>query len=175
MTPAGVLRRKARLPQQERLVAALVYFGVLLLLGHYLDGTWWPPHGIDGLWFYSAAAALLLGEFILEPFFTTPADVIGNGLAVLLAAATASLEGADISQHAETTGRVVVMLAAGVLILLATLAIAFKDASGTRVRLAGAATAFVGRVGSALWVFTALLFASGYAAFADSSAMRPRR
>jgi uncharacterized protein len=169
MAPARLLRPRAQLPQQERLVAAIAYFGALLLLGRYLNGAFWPPYGIDGLWFYSAAAALLLGEFILEPFFTTPADAIGNGLAVLLAAATASLQGADVSHEAATTGRLIVMLAAGVLIAVAVLAIAFKDAGGARGRLAAASTALASRLGRARWVFTALLFLSGYAAFANST------
>ncbi len=148
MASTSLMRSRPQLPQQERLVAALIYFGALLLLAWYLNGVLWPPYGIEGLWFYAAAAALLLGEFILEPFFTTPADVIGNGVAVLLAAATASLEGAEVSPDAAATGRLVVMVIAGTLICLAVVAIAFKDETGPRARVAEGSTAIVSRVGS---------------------------
>lgn len=160
---------RTELPQQQRLLAALVYFVALVLLARYLNGTFWPPYGLEGLWFYAAAAALLIAEFLLEPFFTRPADALASGLAILVAAATASLEGADISNEAVRAGRVITIGCASTVVLLAVIAISFKDAAGTRGILARASTALVSRVGRARWLFSALLLASGYAAFADSS------
>jgi hypothetical protein len=105
-------RARSALPQQWRLAAAIIYFVAVLGLAQYLNGQFWPPYGLEGLWFYSAAAALLVGEFVVEPFFTRPADAIANGLAVLIAAVTVSLNGADISHHAASVGRVVVIVVA---------------------------------------------------------------
>ncbi len=47
-----------------------------------------PPTSDKGLWFYSALASLLLGNLILSPFFTKPADAISyavTGIVALLA------------------------------------------------------------------------------------------
>jgi hypothetical protein len=76
---------RTALPQQLRLLSAAIYFVALLALAKYLNGTFWPPYGIDGLWFYAAAAALLLGEFALEPFFTRPVDALASALTILIA------------------------------------------------------------------------------------------
>lgn len=162
-------RVKPRLSQQQRLTAAVLYFVALLALSTYLTGSLWPPYGIDGLWFYSAAAALLLGEFVLEPFFTRPADALASGLAILLAASTVSLDRAEISATAAKWGRLGVICAALVIIALAVVAIAFKDTMGKRQRAAEVATSAVAHVGRARWQFSALLLLSGYAAFADSA------
>lgn len=161
---------RTQLSQQQRLAAAVIYFGALLALNQYLTDSAWPPYGIDGLWFYSAAAALLLGEFVLEPFFTRPVDALASALAVLIAAGTVSLDGADISANAAKWGRICVICAAGAIVGLAVLAIAFKDAAGRRQRVAELAASAVARVGRARWQFSALLLLSGYAAFADSGA-----
>jgi len=158
------------LPQQSRLLAAVVYLLGLLCLARYLNGTFWPPYGLDGLWFFSGAAALLLGEFLVEPFFTRPADAIANGIAVVIAAATVSLEGADISQHAARTGRLIVIAVAASIVAGGIVAVAFKDSTGWRQRAAASAAAIVSRAGRAWVLFSALLLASGYAAFANSSA-----
>lgn len=157
------------LPQQYRLIAALGYVVALLCLARYLNGTFWPPYGLSGLWFYAAAAALLLGEFLLEPFFTRPADAIASSVAIAIAAATASLTGAEVSQHAVHVGRAVVIGLAGALIAVAIVAIVFKDAGGRKESVAEAATFVVARLGRARWLFSGLLFAAGYAAFAHSS------
>jgi hypothetical protein len=158
------------LPQSRRLAAAVIYFVALVLLAHYLNGSFWPPYGLDGLWFYAAAAALLLGEFVLEPYFTRPVDALASGLTIVIAAATASLEGADVSDNAVRVGRIAVIGSAAAIVVVAVLAISFKDAPGRRGAIARASATFVGRVGRARWLFSALLFAAGYAAFADSGA-----
>jgi hypothetical protein len=72
--------------QRGRLVAAAAYLSLILLVGAWALRWAWRPLGIRGLWFYSAAATLVLGEFILEPFFTRPADALANGSALLLTA-----------------------------------------------------------------------------------------
>lgn len=168
--PVGAARfTRSQLPQQWRLAAALAYMLALLGLARYLNGTFWPPYGLDGLWFYAAAAALLLGEFLLEPFFTRPADALANAVAVLIATATVSLDGADIPLSDAQAGRNVAIVVSCVLIALAVAAIALKDTGGRVRSVAGLSAAIVARLGRARVLFSALLFASGYAAFADSA------
>jgi hypothetical protein len=169
MPPVGARASRGALPQQLRLLCAIAYFVALLGLARYLNGTFWPPYGLDGLWFYSAAAALLLGEFVLEPFFTRPVDAMASGITILIAAATTSVAGAEISPHAARIGRIAVIALAATVLIVAVIAISFKDTGGIRGRTAARATALTSRLSRARWLFSALLFGSGFAAFAHSS------
>lgn len=161
---------RVSLSQPSRLVIALLYTLLFLLLGLYLNGRFLPPFGLGGLWFYSALGALLLGEFLIEPFFTRPADVLANSVAIILACAPLSLAGAQISHQSAEDGRLAYVLAAGLLAVIAALAIVFKDDARKFSGVARGANSVVARVGQARWVFTLLLFGAGYAAFANSGA-----
>lgn len=48
-------------------------------------GQWLPLTSSKGLWFYSGAAALILGSFLVTPFFTSPANAISYLVAALIA------------------------------------------------------------------------------------------
>lgn len=169
MLHARSTRRRAELPQADRLAAAAIYMCVLIGMSVYLNGSFLPPFGIQGLWFYSAAAALLLGEFVLEPFFTRPADALASALAVLIASVTTSAAGSQVSAGTYEIGRLLVASYAVAVILMAVAAMALKDASGGRGRVARDCTRLVGQIGRPKWLFGVLLMASGYAAFADDA------
>lgn len=158
------------LPQRLRLVAALVYLGGIGLVGCWALGWQLPPFGIQGLWFYSAVAALVLGEFLLEPFFTRPADALANGSALLLTMASISSVGATVSDHAVQVGRAAFISYAVLILALGIAAIWLKDAPGRGGKAGRILYAIVGTVGRARWVFGALYFAAVYAAFSDSAA-----
>jgi hypothetical protein len=147
----------------------LAYAVALLVLGKYLNDSFLPPFELSGLWFYSAFAALILGEFVLEPFFTRPADALATGIAVVIGAASLSLDGAQVSMDAAETGRKAFLYGGLALIALASIAIVLKDSGGRAGSVARFATFVVGRVGRAGVVFSAVLFAAGYAAFADDA------
>jgi hypothetical protein len=157
------------LPQPLRLIIAAGYVLALMLVAQVLNGQPLPPYGLDGLWFYAAFAALVLGEFLLEPFFATPADAIANGVALLLAAASTSLAEAAVSSQIAETGRSILIAYAVLVIGLGVIAVALKDQPGWRGATASVASSTVRRAGRARWVFSVLLFAAGYAAFADDA------
>jgi hypothetical protein len=74
--------------QRVRLGILIAYIVCLFGASRIALGTWMPPTSDKGLWFYSALAALLLGNLILSPFFTKPADAISyavTGIIALLA------------------------------------------------------------------------------------------
>src|SRR5438128_438914 len=96
MADAGA--RRTSLSQPERLLTALVYVAGFLLLANYLNGQFLPSFGLSGLWFYSAFAALVLGQFLIEPFFTRPADALASAIAVLGAVASADTASAHVAQ-----------------------------------------------------------------------------
>jgi hypothetical protein len=161
---------QAELRQPLRLVAAFMYLGALLLLARVLNGTFLPPFGIEGLWFYAAFAALLMGELILEPFFTRPADALVNGIALLLVTASTTLSEGPITPLVARIGRLVLFLYALLIIIGSVVAIVLKDRSGSSGKISARAASLVGRFGRARWVFSTLLFAVGYAAFVQSAA-----
>lgn len=155
------------LDQARRLGVAVSYVGALLLLSLYLNGGLLPPFGLEGLWFYAAFAALILGELLIEPFFTRPADALANATALLIAVATVSLTTADVAEATARSGRLGLLLYGLLVIGLASTAVVLKDSTGHAASIAAGATALVGRLGRARWMFSVLLFAAGYAAFAD--------
>jgi hypothetical protein len=155
--------------QRHRLVLAVIYVSAIGLVGAWALGWIFPPFDIRGLWFYSAAAALVLGEFIVEPFFARPADALANGTALLLAAVAVSPAGASVSEHAVHIGKIVFVVYAVVVIVLAAAAIWFKDGQGAASRIGRGLYDVVGTCGRARWVFGALYFVAVYAAFAHSS------
>lgn len=166
--PAAVGQRRP-LTQAQRLLTALVYMGGFLVLAVYLNGQLVPPFGLSGLWFYSALAALVLGEFLIEPFFTRPADAIANAIAVLITVASVETAHARVSQVAVNAGRYAFIAYALVVLVLAITAVVAKgrtDRIGVLGRVAFQASGVLGRSTA---IFSLLLFASGYAAFADDS------
>ncbi len=151
------------------MLAFAIYFVVLLFLARYLNGSFWPPFDLDGIWFYSAAASLLVGELVLEPYFTRPVDALASALAVLIVAATASWDQSSAPSATVVGIRLILGLYAVVVIVTSATAMTLKDSAGAFGGIARTAASFVGRFGRAQWLFGALLFASGYAAFSESS------
>lgn len=160
---------RAGLSQPTRLGIAVSYVIGLLFLGLYLNGQIPPPFGLEGLWFYAAFAALVLGEFIIEPFFTRPADALANGVALLFGAASISLAGAEIGVSAASAGRTAYLALGVTVIVVAAIAVAFKDSGGRVARASGIAAFIAGRLGRARVLWSLVLFGVGYAVFADSA------
>jgi len=126
--PAGRSRRAHHgLPANVRLVVATVYLLALLGLARWAHHGW-PPSSAAGLWFYSAAVAVLLAVFLNEPFFTTPRAVLGSSGALFVFALTASRNGLHASNDAITDGRIALLAFSGFVFVLAAVAL------GTRAR-----------------------------------------
>ncbi len=71
--------------QRTRLVILITYVLGLLVASKLALNTWLPPTTEKGVWFYSALAALLLGNLLVTPFFTKPADTISYSVAAAIA------------------------------------------------------------------------------------------
>jgi hypothetical protein len=72
------------LGQKSRLIALLLYVGLLFVASRLALSSWIPPTTQKGLWFYSGLAALLLGNLIITPYYTKPADAISNAVASIV-------------------------------------------------------------------------------------------
>jgi uncharacterized protein len=151
------------------MLAAATYLIAIGVLGSWALGWLFPPLGVGGLWFYSAAAALVLGEFIVEPFFTRPADALANGSALLLTVVAVSPSGASVNSRWIHFGRIVFLAYAVAVLIFGIAAIWLKDATGVHARYGRFAYVASGTLGRARWIFGALYFAAVYAVFSDSA------
>ena len=161
-------RRIPGLSQVDRILVALGYLIYLMLLAWVVNGQAIPPFGLSGLWFYSAFGALILGDFVVEPYFTRPADALANGVALLLAVSSVSASEARAPQALIDLGRLAFMLYAALGIALAVCAMAFKDSAGRLRSFGRLAYEAAGMAGSSRVVFSLLLFAAIFAAFANN-------
>ena len=76
---------KQNFSQSVRLLFLVLYLAFLFLMNRIGFGQWLPMTNSKGLWFYSGAAALILGSFLVTPFFTSPANAISYLVAALVA------------------------------------------------------------------------------------------
>lgn len=78
-----------RLSQQRRTLVAISYFVILLGLLRFVGGH--PgilrsgAYPDSNIWFYSGAFMIILGTYLLEPYFTTPSNAITNSVVTLIA------------------------------------------------------------------------------------------
>lgn len=71
--------------QPVRLLYLVIYLAFIFLMNRLAFGQWLPLTTPKGLWFYSGAAALILGSLLVTPFFTSPANAISYLVAALIA------------------------------------------------------------------------------------------
>ena len=71
---------KVDLSRRQRIVVAIICpfitWAILLVMKRFIPES--GEHAV--FWFYTAALMVVLGRCVVEPFFTTPADAIVNGL-----------------------------------------------------------------------------------------------
>lgn len=67
--------------QGVRAAWALGYGLALIALNLRVTGSWLPPATGEGLWFYTAAVSLILGDLIVHPYFARPKDALALSLA----------------------------------------------------------------------------------------------
>ena len=76
---------ETNLRQSTRLILVTLEVIILFVVSYLALGSWLPPVGVKGFWFYSALLSLLLGSRIVSPFYTKPADAISNAIPALIA------------------------------------------------------------------------------------------
>jgi len=80
-----MMGRQENVSQPVRLLYLVLYLAFLLWMNQLAFDQWLPLTTSKGLWFYSGAAALILGSLLVTPFFTSPANAISYLIAVLIA------------------------------------------------------------------------------------------
>lgn len=56
----------------------IIEAGILCIASRFGFGAWFPPPTQQGFWFYAALLSLILGNRIVTPFYSKPADAMDN-------------------------------------------------------------------------------------------------
>jgi uncharacterized protein len=115
------------LRQEARVGIAAAYVIALLWVANQVAGQLPPPLDINGLWFYTAFLPILLARFLIEPYFTRPADAVANGLGLLIGVVTLNPTGAVIPTSQLDDGRLAIGIYAGVTLAAAAAAMLGRD------------------------------------------------
>lgn len=82
-------KERINLSQKQRLLVAGAYLFLLSVIFNSFGGNFeeliWDNNSDTSIWFYAGALMIVLGSYIVEPFFTKPSDAIVNSIAVLIA------------------------------------------------------------------------------------------
>ena len=142
-------------PQSVRLLYLGVYLAFLFAMNRMAFGQWLPLTTEKGLWFYSGAAALILGSLLVTPFFTSPANAISYLVAALIAVFVFPASGSGL---ADTLPRQCVIAFAAAMLAVCALNIIFKD-SKNRIRknVAEAARQIADHLGSPRFVYAVII------------------
>ena len=80
---------KTNLSQNQRIVVAFSYLAILFtlfkIIGGDIGNLAWDKNIDSSIWFYAGAFMIILGSYIVEPFFTKPSDAIANSTVILIA------------------------------------------------------------------------------------------
>ena len=119
------------LSQRTRLAILILYILGLLVASKLAIGTWLPPTSDRGVWFYSALAALLLGNLLVTPFFTKPADAISYSVAAVIALLAVNIWGAPQRSGFDLFLWSAALLYVATVLITGVLSIAMKDIDST--------------------------------------------
>jgi hypothetical protein len=157
-------QKRPRLSLSERLLVAAGYLAALTAVAYWAHEGW-PPRDSSGLWFYSAAVALLFAVFLTEPFYTSPKAVLGSSGALFLFALTADSEGLEASQHAVSVGRAILLAFSALVFALAAIALASRHRAP---RINALTFPLAVTLGAGSVMFGVAFVLSAYAAFAKT-------
>lgn len=158
---------KINLSQRERLLAGVLYLAIFILLYKFIGGDFDSILGAKVsdqiILFYSGALMIIMGSYLIEPFFTKPTDVIANCLAVI--AALLGISDKTAFYYYEP------ILYFSLLILgFSLFVIAFKDFDKSYIKkITKVFYWIVVRFGSAKCIFSIVYISATYSYFASSN------
>jgi len=152
------------LSQNQRIIIALSYLAILFALFKIVGGTMgilvWDTNVDSSIWFYAGAFMIILGAYIVEPFFTKPSDAIANSTAVLIA-----LFG--LSNKQGLFGYTFIFYYAATILTLGIITIILKDAKTNFWRkISKSLYWFVENFGASKVIFSVVYLSASYSYFA---------
>lgn len=157
---------KLHLSQRERVLVAILYLVILVAVYNFIGGSFDILFGSKTsdniIWFFSGALMIIMGAYILEPYFTKPSDAIANAVAVLVALLSISNKAAFFA-YPEIFYYTIAVL------VLSIFSITFKDSERSwLLRTSKFAYWIVETLGSAKWMFSIIYLSASYSYFSNS-------
>ncbi|WP_281192691.1 ATP-binding protein [Erysipelothrix rhusiopathiae] len=77
---------KNKLNQKQRILTSLCYVLTILIVYYFANRNFLilDQNENISIWFYSGILLIIMGKYVTEPYFTTPTDVLSNGIAIFL-------------------------------------------------------------------------------------------
>ena len=78
---------KKDLSQAQRIVVSVLYIIIILLIYAILSGNILEllnQRESTSVWFFSGILLVIMGMYVTEPFFTSPADTLSNSVSLLI-------------------------------------------------------------------------------------------
>ncbi len=152
-----------KLEQRQRVLVAVLYFSLLVLIYHFIGGDFDVLLGNKSsdniVWFFSGALMIVMGSYIVEPLFTKPSDAIANSTSVLVALLGISNKSAFFWYEG-------IFFYALAVLVLSILCITLKDYDSPRLKKASKLCYWlVETVGSSKWMFSTIYLAASYSYF----------
>jgi len=157
------------LTQRQRLAAGGFYLVLLWVLYTWIIANVPGSQGRATLWFFAGALMIVLGKYLVEPYFTSPADAIVNSVAVWIA-----IDSLRPEDRSTLLGFGWLRIYAWAVIGLATISIATKDSDIRPLRLAGAASySLAAWFGRAPVIFSFLYLSASYSYLGSGGGIYP--
>lgn len=143
------------LSQILRVGFLIAYVIVLLVVNALLFKEFFPT----GLWFWSAFLALLLSEFISQPFFTAPKDAVSNSIAAI--STIFPLLAVSVLNDSVKGFWIGFLIVSAIVLLVAIFAMVLGNSARPRIKItAEILTRLSGVFGKPKVLFTAIFFLS---------------
>lgn len=155
---------KKKLTQPQRLLAAIIYLFIIGIFFSLLGGnlTKILDSGYDeSIWFYSGVLLIIMGQYVTEPFFSTPADTLANSITLFFALMT-------INNKEKLIGYDIVFYLSIFLIIFSIIAMLCKD---KETKFSNVVYIIIKRVGSSKFLYSIVYLLSSYSYFANEENM----
>lgn len=153
-----------KLTQAQRLIVAIIYLLIVgasfsLLGGNIskiLDSTY-----DQSIWFYSGVLLIIMGQYVTEPFFSTPADSLANSITLIFALLTVNNKNTLIGYDA--------LLAFSIcMIVISIISILYKNRSN---KFSNFIYIIVKSIGSSKFIYSIVFILSSCSYFANNEYM----
>ena len=147
--------KNIKLSQPKRLIVAVIYLVLIFLSVSILGGNLFElvtGSTDESLWFYSGILLIIMGQYVTEPFFSTPADALANSISAILALIC-------INNKKDFSGFWVLFIGVSILAVLSIVTIIVKDKEN---RFSKALYFVVSKIGNSKVLFSIIYLLSAY-------------
>ena len=157
-----MLYKNIKLKQPQRIIVATIYLILVFVCVSLLGGNIKElliGATDESIWFYSGILLIIMGQYVTEPFFSTPADCLSNSVATMLAMLS-------IQNKPGFALYWYIFSFCFILMILSIVAMATKDINSNFSR---AVYFFVNKIGSAKILFSIIYLVSAYSYFFNTN------